>query len=60
MDAGFTEEGLKAGRNDWISLHRDFDRAELDGGTREVNGTNELLMRNQFRAWAQYMTVDMA
>ena len=22
-------------------------------GTRDVNGTNELLMRNQFRAWAQ-------
>jgi hypothetical protein len=24
-----------------------------------VNGTNELLMRNQFRAWAQYMVADM-
>ena len=53
------QEGLKAGRNDWISLHRDFDRSELEGGTREVNGTNELLMRNQFRAWAQYMVADM-
>jgi hypothetical protein len=53
------QQGLKAGRNDWVSLHRDFDRAELEGGTREVNGTNELLMRNQFRAWAQYMTADL-
>lgn len=53
------QHGLKAGRNEWISLHRDFDRAELEGGTREVNGTNELLMRNQFRAWVQYMTADM-
>jgi phenylpropionate dioxygenase-like ring-hydroxylating dioxygenase large terminal subunit len=53
------QQGLKAGRNAWVSLHRDFDRAELEGGTREVNGTNELLMRNQFRAWAQYMVADM-
>jgi phenylpropionate dioxygenase-like ring-hydroxylating dioxygenase large terminal subunit len=53
------QHGLKANHNAWISLHRDFDAAELEGGTREVNGTNELLMRNQFRAWAHYMTVDM-
>jgi hypothetical protein len=53
------QQGLKAGRNDWVSLHRDFDGAELDGGVREVNGTNELLLRNQFRAWAQYMTADL-
>jgi hypothetical protein len=53
------QQGLKAGRNAWVSLHRDFARAELEGGTREVNGTNELLMRNQFRAWAQYMVADM-
>ena len=26
----------------------------------ETNGTNELLMRNQFRAWAKFMTLDMA
>ena len=25
-------------------------------GTRDVNGTNELLMRNQFRAWVKFMT----
>ena len=54
------QQGLKAGRNDWVSLHRDFDRAELEGGVREVNGTNELLLRNQFRAWAQYMCADLA
>jgi hypothetical protein len=43
-----------------VSLHRDFKPPELEGGTHEVNGTNELLMRNQFRAWAQFMTADMA
>lgn len=53
------QQGLKAGRNDWVSLHRGFDAAELDGGTRDVNGTNELLMRNQFRAWARFMAADL-
>ncbi|TFZ00849.1 oxidoreductase [Ramlibacter henchirensis] len=54
------QQGLRAGRNEWVSLHRDFQPSELEGGTREVNGTNELLMRNQFRAWARFMTADMA
>ena len=31
--------------------------ASSSGGTRDVNGTNELLMRNQFRAWAKFMTL---
>jgi len=53
------QQGLRGSSNDWVSLHRGFDPAELEGGTREVNGTNELLMRNQFRAWAKYMTLDM-
>jgi hypothetical protein len=53
------QRGLHASSNDWVSLHRNFDPAELGEGTREVNGTNELLMRNQFRAWATFMTLDM-
>ena len=55
------QQGLRADGNDWVSLHRDFDAAELahaDAST--TNGTNELLMRNQYRAWARYMTLDMA
>jgi hypothetical protein len=53
------QQGLRAGTNEWVSLHRDFDRSELDEGVREVNGTNELLMRNQFRAWLAFMTLDL-
>jgi phenylpropionate dioxygenase-like ring-hydroxylating dioxygenase large terminal subunit len=53
------QHGLKAGANEWISLHRDFREEELEGGTQDVNGTSELLMRNQFRAWAKFMTLDM-
>jgi phenylpropionate dioxygenase-like ring-hydroxylating dioxygenase large terminal subunit len=56
------QRGLASGRNEWVSLHRDFDRAELDGANtpRDVNGTNELLMRNQFRAWVRYMTLNLS
>ncbi|HET9206467.1 MAG TPA: oxidoreductase, partial [Burkholderiaceae bacterium] len=49
----------RAGSNDWVSLHRNYDATELAGGTRDVNGTNELLMRNQFRAWVTFMTRGM-
>ena len=53
------QQGLRAEGNEWISLHRDFDPRELEQGTQTVNGTNELLMRNQFRAWAKFMTLTM-
>jgi phenylpropionate dioxygenase-like ring-hydroxylating dioxygenase large terminal subunit len=50
------QRGLAADGNEWVSLHRGFDRGELEaGGARDVSGTNELLMRNQFRAWARFM-----
>jgi benzoate/toluate 1,2-dioxygenase alpha subunit len=53
------QAGLHASGNDWVSLHRNFDEAEI--GKREVtsNGTSEISMRNQYRAWAQYMTLTM-
>jgi len=54
------QQGLHADGNPWISLHRNFDARELEQGTKDVNGTNELLMRNQFRAWAKFMTLSMA
>ncbi len=49
------QEGLAASGNPWVSLHRDFDPAELAGGDRRVKGTSEVSMRNQFRAWARHM-----
>ncbi|HEY2561491.1 MAG TPA: aromatic ring-hydroxylating dioxygenase subunit alpha [Caldimonas sp.] len=52
------QRGLAADGNEWVSLHRGFDRAELESGARDTNGTNELLMRNQFRAWARFMEAD--
>ena len=53
------QQGLRAPDNEWVSLHRDFDRAELEQETITTNGTNELLMRNQFRAWSKFMTLGM-
>ena len=50
------QRGLAAEGNEWVSLHRNFDPAELSQDTITTNGTNELLMRNQFRAWARFMT----
>ena len=53
------QRGLRSGGNQWVSLHRDFKRAELDQETLTVNGANEILMRNQFRAWVKFMTLTM-
>ena len=35
------QQGLRAEGNEWVSLHRGFDTAELDQATCETNGTNE-------------------
>jgi hypothetical protein len=48
--------GLESKGGDWVSLHRNFggDTVE-DGVTYSNNGTSEAVMRNQFKAWKQYM-----
>ncbi|HYF20112.1 MAG TPA: aromatic ring-hydroxylating dioxygenase subunit alpha [Ramlibacter sp.] len=53
------QRGLAAGRNDWVSLHRSHRAGEFDAPVQEVGGTNEILMRNQFRAWVEYMSLDL-
>jgi hypothetical protein len=54
------QKGLRGEGNEWVSLHRGFAADELASPTRDVSGTNEMLMRNQFRAWVKFMTLDMA
>lgn len=49
------QKGLRGGANPWVSLHRGHTADETRDGTQDTNGTNELLMRNQFRAWARWM-----
>ncbi|MEX3928506.1 Rieske 2Fe-2S domain-containing protein [Paraburkholderia sp. BR10936] len=52
------QRSLAAQGNPWISLHREYRDGEQLELEQEVSGTNELLMRNQFRAWATLMTAD--
>ncbi len=49
------QEGLQTDGGDWVSLHRDAGRDRTIEGGFVGNGLSELPMRNQFRAWAQYM-----
>jgi phenylpropionate dioxygenase-like ring-hydroxylating dioxygenase large terminal subunit len=47
------QEGLAAQANDWVDLQRNFTPGE--SGEITSNGTSEISMRNQFRAWAEFM-----
>jgi phenylpropionate dioxygenase-like ring-hydroxylating dioxygenase large terminal subunit len=51
------QRGLQDTALDWIDLRRGVlgDRRQADGSTLG-SGTSELAIRNQFAAWAQYMT----
>ncbi len=53
------QQGLRASGNDWVSLHRDFDASEVGLKELTTKGTSEVSMRNQYRAWAKYMTLTM-
>jgi benzoate/toluate 1,2-dioxygenase alpha subunit len=48
------QEGLAAAGNEWVDLQRNFSANE--SGEITANGTSEISMRNQFRAWAEFMT----
>ena len=50
------QEGLAAQGNPWVSLHRNYDSSEKDQAEMVANGTSDLSMRNQFRAWRELMT----
>jgi hypothetical protein len=41
-------------------LHRNFDPAELEAFELTCNGTSEVSMRNQFRAWREFMTASVS
>jgi phenylpropionate dioxygenase-like ring-hydroxylating dioxygenase large terminal subunit len=54
------QQGLAAGGNPWVSLHRGHRPVERAAPVQDVSGTNEILMRNQFRAWTRFMTLEDA
>jgi phenylpropionate dioxygenase-like ring-hydroxylating dioxygenase large terminal subunit len=49
------QEGLAAQGNDWVNLQRNFDPREVDAPEVTANGTSDVSMRNQFRAWREFM-----
>ena len=54
------QEGLAAAATQWVSLHRNHSAAEQGTGIAGVYGaTNEVPMRGQYRAWADFMTCGM-
>ena len=53
------QEGLAAGANDWISLHRGHPPAEEHPIAGVYGATNEVPMRGQAHAWAKFMTAGM-
>ena len=53
------QQGLHATGNEWVSLHRNYDPTETSRHDQVTVGTSELPMRNQYRAWAHYMTATM-
>ncbi|MGE0736683.1 MAG: aromatic ring-hydroxylating dioxygenase subunit alpha [Alphaproteobacteria bacterium] len=48
-------KGLRASGNEWVSLHRGYRSDENASDDVVTTGTNELLMRNQYRAWSKFM-----
>lgn len=50
------QEGLQARGRDWVNYARLYEEGEEDKRNYITNGTSEGLMRNQYRAWARYMT----
>lgn len=50
------QEGIAASANPWVSLHRDYKPAEQTAIAGRYNGTSEISMRGQFRAWVAAMT----
>jgi benzoate/toluate 1,2-dioxygenase alpha subunit len=53
------QAGLHAGGNDWVSLHRNCSPEETGRKDVTAPGTSEISMRNQYRAWARYMTLTL-
>jgi len=51
------QSALRADGNPWVSLARGLRGAEAQGESAEVGGTDERLIRNQFRAWAAALAV---
>jgi benzoate/toluate 1,2-dioxygenase subunit alpha len=50
------QEGLVSAGSEWVSLHRNFNPSERERLDGTYNGTSEISMRGQFRAWEKLMS----
>ncbi|RTL71695.1 MAG: oxidoreductase [Hyphomicrobiales bacterium] len=53
------QEGLHSDGSQWVNVQRLYDPHEMEQAVAVTNGTTEWQMRNQFRAWAKFMTMSM-
>jgi hypothetical protein len=48
--------GLESTGGDWVSFHRNHGGDAIEGDVSySKNGTSEIVMRSQFKAWTEYM-----
>jgi benzoate/toluate 1,2-dioxygenase subunit alpha len=53
------QEGLASNGNEWVSMQRNYSDREREGGLPGThNGTSEVSMRGQFRAWVAAMATN--
>ncbi len=53
------QNGLMSRGLNWVNVARLYEPGEEERKNEVTNGTNEWQMRNQYRAWAHYMTTSM-
>lgn len=53
------QAGLHSRGSQWINVARLYDPAEVNQTNVITNGTNEMQMRSQMRAWVKFMTATM-
>jgi phenylpropionate dioxygenase-like ring-hydroxylating dioxygenase large terminal subunit len=52
------QRGLESTGGDWVSFHRNYGEDAIEGDVAySKNGTSEVVMRSQFKAWAEYMRI---
>lgn len=49
------QDALESGTTEWLDWSRGIDQEVVTNGATSGAGTNEVAMRNQHRAWADYM-----
>ncbi|WP_409079807.1 aromatic ring-hydroxylating dioxygenase subunit alpha [Pusillimonas sp. SM2304] len=54
-----SQHGLHSRGRDWVNVARLYESDEAGRKNEITNGTSEWQMRNQYQAWARYMTATM-